>query len=158
METFKSKKFIYLGLFIFLSYFMSWWGGYISSYYKEPWYSELIKPYFNPPESIFEPVWIILYLSMGFAIWLIWLNPKKTQKIFTIYFIHLIINASWSIAFFAFHQILVSLIIIALIIFLVAWLIKLYYPINKVSALLMIPYIAWLCFAFVLNYSIFTLN
>ena len=158
METLKSKKFIYLGLFIFLSFFMSWWGGYISSYFKEPWYSELIKPSFNPPDLIFAPVWIILYLSMGFAIWLIWLNPKKTQKIFTVYFIHLIINASWSIAFFALHQILVSLIIIGLIIFFVAWLIKLYYPINKISALLMLPYIVWLCFAFVLNYSIFTLN
>ena len=158
MDTFKSKKFIYLGLFIFLGFFMSWWGGYISSYYKEPWYSELIKPSFNPPDLIFAPVWMILYLSMSFAIWLIWLNPKKTQKIFNIYFIHLIINASWSITFFAFHQILVSLIIIGLIIFFVTWLVKLYYPINKISALLMIPYIAWLCFAFILNYSIFTLN
>ena len=158
MDTFKSKKFIYLGLFIFLSFFMSWWGGYISSYYKEPWYSELIKPSFNPPDLIFAPLWMFLYLSMAFAIWLIWLNPKKTQKIFNIYFIHLIINASWSITFFAFHQILVSLIIIGLIIFFVTWLVKLYYPINKISALLMIPYIAWLCFAFILNYSIFTLN
>ena len=100
MDTSKSKNFLYLGLFIFLSFFMSWWGGYISSYFKEPWYSQLIKPSFNPPDLIFAPVWIILYLSMGFAIWLIWLNPKKTQKIFTVYFIHLIINASWSIAFF----------------------------------------------------------
>ena len=104
MDTFKSKKFIYLGLFIFLSFFMSWWGGYISSYYKEPWYSELIKPSFNPPDLIFAPVWIILYLSIGFAIWLIWLNPKKTQKIFTIYFTHLVINASWSIAFLHFTK------------------------------------------------------
>ena len=129
-----------IGVYLFiLSFFMSWWGGYISRYYKEPWYSELIKPSFNPPDLIFAPVWIILYLSIGFAIWLIWLNPKKTQKIFIVYFIHLIINASWSIAFFALHQILVSLIIIGLIIFFVAWLIKLYYPINKISALLMIP-------------------
>ena len=143
---------------IFLSFFMSWWGGYISSYYKEPWYSELIKPSFNPPDWIFGPVWIILYLLMGFAIWLIWLNPKKIQKVFNIYFIHLIINASWSIAFFALHQILVSLIIIALIIIFVIWLIKLYQPINKISALLMLPYLAWLGFAFLLNYSIFVLN
>ena len=158
MSILKSKKFIFLGLFVFLSFFMSWWGGYISSYYKEPWYSELIKPSFNPPDWIFGPVWIILYLLVGFAIWLIWLNPKKTQKVFTIYFTHLFVNASWSITFFAFHQVLASLLIIALIIFLVIWLVKLYYPINKTSAILMLPYIAWLGFAFSLNYSIFVLN
>ena len=158
MSTLKSKKFIYLGLFIFLSFFMSWWGGYISRYYKEPWYSELVKPSFSPPDWIFAPVWITLYLLMGFAIWLIWLNPKKTQKVFTIYFTHLFVNASWSITFFAFHQVLASLLIIALIIFLVIWLVKLYYPINKTSAILMLPYIAWLGFAFSLNYSIFVLN
>ena len=158
MSTLKSKKFIFLGLFVFLSFFMSWWGGYISRYYKEPWYSELIKPSFSPPDWIFAPVWITLYLLMGFAIWLIWLNPKKTQKVFTIYFTHLFVNASWSITFFAFHQVLASLLIIALIIFLVIWLVKLYYPINKISAILMLPYIAWLGFAFSLNYSIFVLN
>ena len=158
MSILKSKKLIYLGLFVFLSFFMSWWGGYISRYYKEPWYSELIKPSFSPPDWIFAPVWITLYLLMGFAIWLIWLNPKKTQKVFTIYFTHLFINASWSITFFAFHQVLASLLIIALIIFLVIWLVKLYYPINKISAILMLPYIAWLGFAFSLNYSIFVLN
>ena len=158
MSILKSKKFIYLGLFVFLSFFMSWWGGYISRYYKEPWYSELIKPSFNPPDWIFAPVWITLYLLMGFAIWLIWLNPKKTQKIFTIYFTHLFVNASWSITFFAFHQVLASLLIIALIIFFVIWLVKLYYPINKISAMLMLPYLVWLGFAFSLNYSIFVLN
>ena len=158
MSILKSKKFIFLGLFIFLSFFMSWWGGYISRYYKEPWYSELVKPSFSPPDWIFAPVWITLYLLMGFAIWLIWLNPKKTQKVFTIYFTHLFINASWSITFFAFHQVLASLLIIALIIFLAIWLVKLYYPINKTSAILMLPYIAWLGFAFSLNYSIFVLN
>ena len=158
MSILKSKKFIFLGLFVFLSFFMSWWGGYISRYYKEPWYSELVKPSFSPPDWIFAPVWITLYLLMGFAIWLIWLNPKKTQKVFTIYFTHLFINASWSITFFAFHQVLASLLIIALIIFLVIWLVKLYYPINKISAILMLPYIAWLGFAFSLNYSIFALN
>ena len=106
MYTLKSKKFIFLGLFIFLSFFMSWWGGYVSRYFKEPWYSELIKPSFNPPDWIFAPVWMTLYLLMGFAIWLI----------------------------------------------------KLYQPINKISTLLMFPYLAWLGFAFSLNFAIFVLN
>ena len=152
------QKYFSLLFFLAFSFGASAWGGFVTSIYKEPWYSELIKPSFSPPDWIFAPVWITLYLLMGFAIWLIWLNPKKTQKIITIYFTHLFVNASWSITFFAFHQVLASLLIIALIIFFVIWLVKLYYPINKISAILMLPYIVWLCFAFILNYSIFTLN
>tara|TARA_B100000427_G_C15231255_1_gene473476 strand:- start:136 stop:612 length:477 start_codon:yes stop_codon:yes gene_type:complete len=158
MSKVKSNKFVYLALFLFLSFFMSWWGGYITSYFKEPWYSTIIKPSFNPPDWIFAPVWISLYLIMGYSAWLMWSTGKKTQKVLNIYFIHLIVNASWSVTFFALHQILASMIIIILIIFFVLWLIKLYYPINKISAYLMIPYLVWLCFAFVLNYSIFILN
>ena len=158
MSQTNSKKFIYLALFLFLGFFMAWWGGYITSYFKEPWYSSIIKPSFNPPDWVFAPVWISLYLMIGVAAWLIWLSPKKTEKILNIFYIHLLVNASWSIAFFAMHQILASLFIIALIILFVLWLIKLYYPINKISALLMIPYLGWLCFAFILNFSIYNLN
>jgi len=158
MNTKTSNKFVYLALFLFLSYFMSWWGGYITDYFKEPWYSTIIKPSFNPPDWVFAPIWISLYLLIGYASWLMWSSRNNTQKILNIYFIHLIFNASWTITFFAFHQILASLIIVGLIIFFVVWLIRLYYPINKISAYLMLPYLSWLCFAFVLNYSIFTLN
>ena len=158
MNTKTSNKFVYLALFIFLSYFMSWWGGYITDYFKEPWYSTVIKPSFNPPDWVFAPIWMSLYLLIGYASWLMWSSRNNTQKILNIYFIHLIFNASWTITFFAFHQILASLIIVGLIIFFVVWLIRLYYPINKISAYLMLPYLSWLCFAFVLNYSIFALN
>jgi len=158
MNTKTSNKFVYLALFLFLSYFMSWWGGYITDYFKEPWYSTIIKPSFNPPDWVFAPIWMSLYLLIGYASWLMWSSRNNTQKILNIYFIHLIFNASWTITFFAFHQILASLIIVGLIIFFVVWLIRLYYPINKISAYLMLPYLSWLCFAFVLNYSIFTLN
>ena len=158
MNTKTSNKFVYLTLFLFLSYFMSWWGGYITDYFKEPWYSTIIKPSFNPPDWVFAPIWISLYLLIGYASWLMWSSKNNTQKILNIYFIHLIFKASWTITFFAFHQILASLIIVGLIIFFVVWLIRLYYPINKISAYLMLPYLSWLCFAFVLNYSIFALN
>ena len=153
-----TKKIGYLGFFLLFSFLTSSWGGFITNYYKEPWYSTILKPEFNPPDWIFAPVWSTLYFLMAFAIWLIWLNPKKTEKIFYIYFIHLVVNASWSVAFFGLHKILVSLIVIGLIIFFVLWLIKLYYPINKISALLMIPYLSWLGYAFVLNFYIFQLN
>ena len=87
-----------------------------------------------------------------------WINPKRVEKIIYIYFIHLLINGSWSIFFFGLHLILASLILIGIIIFFVVWLIKLYYPINKLSSFLMVPYLMWLSYAFVLNFYIFILN
>ena len=152
------KKIISLLTFVLLAFGASAWGGLVTSLYKEPWYSTIIKPEFNPPDWIFAPAWIALYLAMSVAIWLIWINPKKTEKVIYIYFIHLLVNGSWSLFFFGLHLILVSLIIIAVIIFLVVWLIKLYYPINKISSYLMFPYLAWLSYAFLLNFYIFILN
>ena len=128
-----TKKIISLLIFNILAFGASAWGSYVTNLYKEPWYSMIAKPSFNPPEWVFAPVWITLYISMSVAIWLIWINPKRVEKILYIYFIHLLINGSWSIFFFGLHLILVSLIIIAIIIFFVIWLIKLYYPINKLS-------------------------
>ena len=152
------KKYFSLLFFLAFSFGASAWGGFVTSIYKEPWYSTLTKPGFNPPDYIFPSIWIILYVSMAFAVWLIWINPKKTEKIIYIYFIHLLVNASWSIVFFALHQVFLALLVILIILLLVVWLIKLYYPINKVSALLMFPYLAWLSYAFVLNFYIFILN
>ena len=153
-----AKKIISLLIFNLLAFGASAWGSYVTNLYKEPWYSMIAKPSFTPPEWVFAPAWITLYIAMSVAIWLIWINPKRVEKIVYIYFIHLLINGSWSIFFFGLHLILASLIIIAIIIFFVIWLIKLYYPINKLSSYLMIPYLMWLSYAFALNFYIFTLN
>ena len=152
------NKIFSLLTFIILAFGASAWGGLVTNLYKEPWYSTIAKPSFNPPEWVFAPVWISLYIAMSVAVWLIWINPKRVEKIIYIYFIHLLINGSWSMFFFGLHLILVSLIIIAIIIFFVIWLIKLYYPINKLSSFLMVPYLMWLSYAFVLNFYIFILN
>ena len=153
-----TKKIVSLLIFIVLAFGASAWGGLVTSFYKEPWYSTIAKPEFNPPDWIFAPVWITLYIAMSVAAWLIWINPKRVEKIIYIYFIHLLINGSWSLFFFGLHLILASLIIIAIIIIFAIWLMKLYYPINKLSSFLMIPYLIWLGYAFVLNFYIFILN
>jgi len=152
------QKYFSLLFFLVFSFGASAWGGFVTNIYKEPWYSTLVKPGFNPPDFIFPTIWVILYVSMALAVWLIWINPKKTEKIIYIYFIHLLINASWSVVFFALHQIFLALVVILIILLLVAWLIKLYYPINKLSSFLMAPYLAWLVFAFILNLNILLLN
>ena len=152
------QKYFSLLFLLAFSFGASAWGGFVTSIYKEPWYSTLVKPSFNPPDYIFPTIWVILYVAMAFAVWLIWINPKNKEKIIYIYFVHLLVNASWSVIFFALHQIFLALLVIVAIIFLVVWLIKLYYPINKISAVLMLPYLIWLGFAFSLNYTIFVLN
>tara|TARA_B100000586_G_C19825689_1_gene308302 strand:+ start:49 stop:516 length:468 start_codon:yes stop_codon:yes gene_type:complete len=152
------NKYISLIGFIFVTFFASAIGGFTTRISKEPWYSTINKPSFNPPDWVFAPVWTTLYIFMAFAIWLIWINPRKTKKIFYIYFIHLFINTTWSVIFFGLHQIFLALLVIGLIIFFIIWLIRLYLPVNKWSVYLMIPYLGWCCYAFVLNLNLYLLN
>jgi len=152
------NKYISLIGFIFITFFASAIGGFTTRISKEPWYSTINKPSFNPPDWVFAPVWTALYICMAFAIWLIWINPKKTKKIFYIYFIHLFVNTTWSVIFFGLHQIFLALLVIGLIIFFIIWLIRLYLPVNKLSVYLMIPYLGWCCYAFVLNLNLYLLN
>ena len=156
MERF--QKYFSLLFFLAFAFGASAWGGFVTSVYKEPWYSGLVKPSFNPPDYIFPSIWIFLYLSMAFAVWLVWIHPKKTEKVIYIYFVHLLFNASWSIVFFALHQVFLALVVVVIILILVLWLTKLYYPISKISSFLMVPYIFWLVFAFILNLNILLLN
>ena len=152
------NKYISLIGFIFVTFFASAIGGFTTKISKEPWYSTINKPSFNPPDWVFAPVWTTLYIFMAFSIWLIWINPRKTKKIFYIYFIHLFINTTWSVIFFGLHQIFLALLVIGLIIFFIIWLIRLYLPVNKWSVYLMIPYLGWCCYAFVLNLNLYLLN
>jgi tryptophan-rich sensory protein len=152
------NKYISLFSFVIITFAASAIGGFSTRISKEPWYSSINKPSFNPPDWVFAPVWTTLYIFMAVAVWLIWINQKKIKKIFYVYFVHLFFNATWSVIFFGFHQIFLALINILLIIFFIIWLIKLYLPLNKFSAYLMIPYLVWCCYAFILNLNLFLLN
>ena len=101
----------YLSLFIILliTFIASAIGGFTTSSFKEPWYSEIILPSFNPPSWVFAPVWTTLYVMMSIAIWKIW-TVSYDLKILKLYFIHLFFNGTWSVAFFGFHQIGLALI------------------------------------------------
>ena len=152
-----NNKYISLALILLITFLASSIGGFLTSSFKEPWYSEIILPTFNPPSWIFGPVWTTLYIFMSVAAWIVW-NKTLDKKNLQIYFVHIFFNAIWSVIFFGFHQIFIALIDLGIILIFIIWLMKIYYQINKISFVLMIPYLLWSSYALVLNATIFYLN
>ena len=151
------NKFISLFLFLIVTFTSSFTGGILTIKFKDPWYSLLNKPFFNPPDWIFAPVWTILYFLMALAIWNIWIKSNK-QNLVYLYFIHLIFNTTWSIVFFGFKNIELALInLIVIILFIVILFLK-YKDISKLSAYFMIPYFLWCSYALLLNFNLMILN
>ena len=149
----------YLSLFIILliTFLASAIGGFTTTSFKEPWYSQIILPSFNPPSWVFAPVWTSLYVMMSIAIWKIWINSFDL-KLLKLYFLHLFFNGTWSIVFFGFHQIGLALVNLIIIIIFIIMLMKKYLMRDRLSFYLMIPYFLWSSYALILNSSIFLLN
>ena len=152
-----NNKYLSLGLILLVTFAASGIGGFVTSSSKEPWYSEIILPAFNPPSWVFSPVWTALYILMSVAIWIVWIKTSN-KKILQLYFVHLFFNAIWSVIFFGFHQIFVALIDLGIILIFIIWLMKIYYQVSKISFLLMTPYLLWSSYALILNATIFYLN
>ena len=151
------NKYLSLTLILLITFLASGIGGFTTATFKEPWYSQIILPSFNPPSWVFAPVWTTLYIMMSIAIWKIWINSFDL-KILKLYFVHLFFNGTWSIVSFGFHQIGLALINLAVILILIIFLMKNYFSIDKISFYLMIPYLVWSSYALILNSSIFMLN
>ena len=151
------NKYLSLALILLVTLIASAIGGFTTSSFKEPWYSEIILPSFNPPSWVFAPVWTTLYIMMSIAIWKIWINSFDF-KILKLYFIHLFFNGTWSIIFFGFHQIGLALINLVIILIFIILLMINYFRRDKISFYLMTPYFLWSCYALILNSSIFILN
>ena len=125
------------------------------------WYAALIKPVFSPPNFLFAPVWTILYILMGISLALIWQKDLKTKRIRDAVFlfgVQLILNTSWSPIFFGARNLLLALIIIILMWIFILRTILSFRKINRIASYLLIPYLAWVSFATVLNFSLWILN
>ena len=151
------NKYLSLVIILLITFTASVIGGFTTAAFKEPWYSEIILPSFNPPSWVFAPVWTTLYILMSVAIWRIWIKFFNT-KILKIYFYHLFFNSIWSVIFFGFHLPFLALIDLLIIILFVIYLAKAYKDLDASSFYLTIPYIIWILYAFVLNLSIVILN
>jgi benzodiazapine receptor len=123
------------------------------------WYPTLIKPNFSPPAWLFGPVWVLLYFLMGISLYLIWQNKAKDDKKSLIIFgIQLTLNVFWSFLFFGLKSPLYGLIDILLLLAAIILTIAFSFKISSYAAILLIPYLAWVFFATILNYSIMSLN
>ena len=149
----------------FLSVFICFLAGGVGSYFTFPeiktWYVALQKPFFNPPNWVFGPVWSLLYLMMAVSLYLVWeTKSKKNEKQQGLYFffIQLVLNSLWSIVFFGLHSPFFSLIIIISLWSMILFTLLNFMKINKTAGWLLVPYLAWVSFATVLNFSVVILN
>ena len=152
------NKFFSFVLFLVITYSASFIGGLVTISLKEPWYSQLIKSNYNPPDWVFAPVWTTLYLMMTLAIWFFWNSKNRDMKTVYIYFIHIVFNTTWSIVFFVFHNILIALFNLIVLIFFIIFLMFKFKKVNNISFILMIPYLLWCLYALILNSSLLILN
>ena len=152
------NKFLSFILFGLITYSASVIGGLVTVGFKEPWYSLINKPTFNPPSWVFAPVWTTLYLMMTIAIWFFWHSRNREMNTIYIYFIHIVFNATWSIVFFGLHHIFFALVVLVILITLIIILIIRFKRVNFVSYYLMIPYLLWCLYALFLNYNLMMLN
>jgi len=148
-------------LFIFITQLPGAVGSFFTSPGSSEWYAELVKPALSPPNWVFAPVWLTLYVLMGIACFLVWRKGWPTQKAkwaLGIFIVHLFFNGIWSIFYFGFQNIGLALMdIIVLAIFILISII-LFARVSKMAALLLVPYLLWVFFATYLNAMLFILN
>ncbi|MES2517197.1 MAG: TspO/MBR family protein [Bacteroidota bacterium] len=140
-------------------------GGIASGFFSQSgvgtWFISLNKPSWNPPAYLFAPVWTLLYLLMGISFWLIWKSnatePKKTNAMI-IFGVQLFLNFWWSILFFKLHTPALALIDIILMFITINITIFWFAKISRTAAWLLVPYISWVSFASLLNYTIWIMN
>ena len=139
--------------------------GFVGSLFTTPaiptWYSTLQKPTFNPPNWLFAPVWTVLFLLMGIALFLVWRKGLQTQGVgiaLIAFTIQLALNILWSILFFGLRSPLAGFVEIAVLWIAILVTILTFWRVSHLAAGLLIPYIVWVSFAAVLNAYLWRLN
>jgi tryptophan-rich sensory protein len=124
------------------------------------WYATLKKPFFTPPNWIFSPVWISLFILMGISLFFVWRRQGHPQlkKALIFFFVQLILNVLWSLAFFGLRLPLLGFIDIILLWIAILLTILHFLKVSKFAGVLLIPYLLWVGFATLLNLSLWILN
>ncbi|MBM3878024.1 MAG: tryptophan-rich sensory protein [Verrucomicrobia bacterium] len=124
------------------------------------WYASLRKPSWNPPGWIFGPVWTALYAMMAVAAWLVWRRGgfAAQRRALTMFLVQLALNAAWTPLFFGLHWPGVAFAEIVLLWLAIVATLFAFRPVSRVAAWLLVPYLAWVSFAAVLNFELWRLN
>lgn len=123
------------------------------------WYAGLDKPPLLPPNEVFGPVWSVLYLMMGVALFLVWIaDGKHKTKAYIAFFTQLVLNTLWSFAFFGLHLPWFGLVVILLLIGTIIWTMHEFRKISQPALWLFVPYLAWVSFATYLTIGVAVLN
>jgi len=133
--------------------------GFATGFFNRPggWYGALAKPWFNPPGSIFAPIWSIASLLLAVAGWRTWERDRNSMAT-TLWWAQMALNFLWSPIFFTAHWPAVALAVILMLLVAVLGFIARQWSDDRISAVLFIPYAAWVAFASVLNFEIVRLN
>lgn len=148
-----------------ISLFICQLAGFIGSIFTTPaipeWYATLSKPSFTPPNWLFSPVWISLFVLMGVSAYIVWrkgLSDKRVKIALSIFIIQLVLNTLWSVMFFGLRSPFAGFIEIIILWIAILLTILWFLRISTTAGILLIPYILWVSFAAVLNFSIWKLN
>lgn len=150
------------GIKLFASIVICELAGIIGSIFTTPsisgWYAGLTRPFFNPPNWLFGPVWTTLFVLMGIALYLIWVKGKKTVKARWIFALQLFLNLMWSILFFYFKMPMLAFFELIVLWAAIVWTMLEFNKFSKTAAWLLLPYILWVSFAGMLNFFLWQLN
>ena len=135
-------------------------GGLATTQGLDAWYDTLNKPTWNPPSWIFAPVWTTLYGLMGIAVWLVWRGGTREQvrPAITLFIVQLLLNGVWSVLFFGLQSPVVALVEIVVLWLAIVATTVFFFRRSPIAGGLMTPYLLWVSFASLLNFTIWNLN
>jgi translocator protein len=132
-------------------------GGTITAAALHSWYPTLAKPPITPPEWIYAPVWVVLYIMMGISGWMVW-QRNGASRALQLWGWQLAANALWVPAFFGLHSVALGLVDLMLMLILIGVTIHAFRRVRRLAAWLLVPYFAWCIFAAYLNAGFLVLN
>ncbi len=135
-------------------------GGVLTQSSLSTWYAQLVKPELSPPNWVFAPVWNVLYFLMAIALYRLLISERRQGRrlALTLFFLQLLLNITWSAVFFGLHSPGGGLVVIAFLVLAIGATMLWGRRVSKVAAVLLAPYLGWVCFAAYLNYQFWRLN